>query len=140
MKIHFIGIGGIGVSALAKYYLEKGHTISGSDLVKTEITDWFEQRNVKLFIGEHKPENVVDDISMVIYSPAIPENNLELEKAKTIGLKIMTYPQALGELTKKYFTIAVTGTHGKSTTTSMIGLLLIKAGLDPTVIVGTKLK
>ncbi len=140
MKIHFIGIGGIGVSALAKYYFEKGHTISGSDLVRTEITDWFEQRNVKLFIGKHKPENVADDISIVIYSPAIPENNIELEKAKTIGLKIMTYPQALGELTKKYFTIAVTGTHGKSTTTSMIGLLLIKAGLDPTVIVGTKLK
>lgn len=140
MKIHFIGIGGIGMSALAKYYLEKGHEITGSDLTSSEITDWFKKKGVKLFIGKHKPENVADDISIVIYSPAIPENNLELEKAKIIGLNIMTYPQALGELTKKYFTIAITGTHGKSTTTAMIGLLLIKAGLDPTVIVGTKLK
>jgi len=140
MKIHFIGIGGIGMSALAKYYLEKGHKITGSDLVSSETTDWFKERNVKLFIGKHKSENVVDDLSMVIYSPAIPKDNPEFEKAKMIGLKIMTYPQALGELTKKYFTIAVTGTHGKSTTTAMIGLLLIKAGLDPTVIVGTKLK
>ncbi len=140
MKIHFIGIGGIGVSALAKYYFEKGHEIIGSDLVSSEITDWFKQRNVKLFIGKHKPENVASDVSMVIYSPAIPENNPELEKAKITGLKIMTYPQALGELTKKYFTIAVAGSHGKSTTTSMIGLLLAKAGLDPTVIVGTRIK
>ncbi len=128
------------MSALAKYYLEKGHEITGSDLTSSEITDWFKQRNTKLFIGKHKPENIADDVSIVIYSPAIPKNNLELEKAKITGLKIMTYPQALGELTKKYFTIAVTGTHGKSTTTAMIGLLLIKAGLDPTVIVGTKLK
>jgi len=140
MKIHFIGIGGIGMSALAKYYFEKGHKISGSDLTRSEITDWFKVRAVELFIGEHKPENVADDISMVIYSPAIPKNNLELEKAKIIGLNIMTYPQALGELTKKYFTIAVTGTHGKSTVTSMIGLLLTRAGLDPTVIVGTRIK
>jgi len=140
MKIHFIGIGGIGMSALAKYYFEKGHKISGSDLTRSEITDWFKVRGVELFIGEHKPENVADDISMVIYSPAIPKNNLELEKAKIIGLNIMTYPQALGELTKKYFTIAVTGTHGKSTVTSMIGLLLTRAGLDPTVIVGTRIK
>ena len=140
MKIHFIGIGGIGVSALAKYYLEKDHTISGSDLSSTEITDWFEKRKVNLFIGKHKPENIADNVNLVIYSPAVPESNPELEKAKRDGLKIMTYPQALGELAKKYFTIAVTGTHGKSTTTAMIGLLLIKAGLDPTVIVGTKIK
>ncbi|MCP6718021.1 MAG: UDP-N-acetylmuramate--L-alanine ligase [Patescibacteria group bacterium] len=140
MKIHFIGIGGIGVSALAKYYLEKGHNITGSDLGSTEITDWFEKRKVKIFIGKHKSENMADNINLVIYSPAVPESNPELEKAKRNGLKIMTYPQALGELSKKYFTIAITGTHGKSTTTAMIGLLLIEAGLDPTVIVGTKLK
>jgi len=76
----------------------------------------------------------------VVYSPAVPTDNPELKRAKKLGIECQSYPEALGELTKKYFTIAVSGTHGKSTTTAMIGLLLAKAGLDPTVIVGTKLK
>jgi len=140
MKIHFVGIGGIGVSALARYYLEKGHEISGSDLVSSEITACLKEKGVKLFIGKHKIENLAKDTDLLIYSPAVPENNPEIKKAKKLGIKCQTYPQALGELTKQHFTIAVSGTHGKSTTTSMIGLLLVKAGLDPTVIVGTKLK
>jgi len=145
MKIHFIGIGGIGVSALAKYYLEKGHKITGSDLAFSEITDWFKKQGVKLFMGKHSSENVANDVDLVIYSPAVSEDNLELRKAyqlqaKNQKVEILSYPQALARLTEKHFTIAVTGTHGKSTTTSMIGLLLIKAGLDPTVITGTKLK
>ncbi len=138
MKIHFIGIGGIGVSALAKYYLEKGHQVSGSDLVSSEITDALKKRGAKVYIG-HKILNLkLPDL--VIYSPAVPENNLELKEAKKLGIECLSYPQALGELTKKHFTIAISGTHGKSTTTAMIGLLLEKAGFDPTVIVGTKLK
>lgn len=145
MKIHFIGIGGIGVSALAKYYLEKGHKITGSDLAFSEITDWFKKQGVKLFMGKHSSENVADDVDLIIYSPAVSEDNLELREAyqlqaKSQKVEVLSYPQALGKLTEKHFTIAVTGTHGKSTTTSMIGLLLIKAGLDPTVITGTKLK
>ena len=140
MKIHFIGIGGIGVSALARYYLEKGHEISGSDLISSEITACLKEKGVKLSIGKHKIENLPKDIDLIVYSPAVPENNPEIKKAKKLGIKCQTYPQALGELTKQHFTIAVSGTHGKSTTTSMIGLLLVKAGFDPTVIVGTKLK
>jgi len=140
MKIHFVGIGGIGVSALARYYLEKGHEISGSDLVSSEITACLKEKGVKLFIGKHKIENLAKDTDLLIYSPAVPENNPEIKKAKKLGIKCQTYPQALGELTKQHFTIAVSGTHGKSTTTSMIGLLLVKAGFDPTIIVGTKLK
>ncbi|XOB42333.1 MAG: UDP-N-acetylmuramate--L-alanine ligase [Candidatus Nealsonbacteria bacterium] len=140
MNIHFIGIGGIGVSALAKYYLEKGHNITGSDLVRTEITDWFEKKGVKVLIGKNRAENVANNIDLVVYSPAVEEDNPEFKFAKDSGVKTQSYPQALGDLTKKHFTIAITGTHGKSTTTSMTGLLLMKAGLDPTVIVGTKLK
>jgi len=145
MKIHFIGIGGIGMSGLAKYYLEKGHEITGSDLAFSEITDWLKKQGIKLFMGKHSSGNVADDVDLIIYSPAVSEDNLELREAyqlqaKNQKVEILSYPQALGGLTKKHFTIAVTGTHGKSTTTSMIGLLLIKAGLDPTVIVGTKLK
>jgi UDP-N-acetylmuramate--alanine ligase len=145
LKIHFIGIGGIGVSALARYYLAKGHKVTGSDLVSSEITDALEKKGAKLLIGKHKAKNLPKDTDLVIYSPAIRPDNPELKSANQHPVllnqhRVLSYPQALGKLTKKYFTIAVSGTHGKSTTTAMIGLLLAKAGLDPTVIVGTKLK
>ena len=139
-KIYFIGIGGIGASALAKYYLKKGYQVSGSDLVPSEITKALEKIGAKIFIGHHKAKNLSKNTDLVIYSPAVPKNNQELKTAEKLGIKCLSYPEALGKLTEQYFTIAVSGTHGKSTTTSMIGLLLTKAGLDPTVIVGTKLK
>jgi UDP-N-acetylmuramate--alanine ligase len=139
MKIHFIGIGGIGVSALAKYYLEKGNEVSGSDVVSSSLTDDLIKRGAKVMIGPNIPENI-KDYDLVIHSPAVKDNNWEVIEAERKGIKILSYPQALGELTKEYFTIAVSGTHGKSTTTAMIALILIEAGLDPTVIVGTKLK
>jgi len=143
LKIHFIGIGGIGVSALAKYYLEKGHKVTGSDLNASEITNALEKKGVKIFIGSHKKylnlkfEQIPN---LVVYSPAAQASNPELKKAKRLKIKTQSYPEALGELTKQHFTIAICGTHGKSTTTAMLGLLLKKAGLDPTVIVGTKVK
>ena len=145
MKVHFIGIGGIGVSALAQYYLAKGHKVSGSDLICSEITDLLKEKGVKVFKGKHKAENVPKNTDLVIYSLAVPKTNPELEKSNQFKiqnskLEILSYPQALGKLTKKYFTIAVSGTHGKSTTTAMLALILIKANFDPTVIIGTKLK
>jgi len=140
MKIHFIGIGGIGVSALARYYLEKGHKVSGSDLISSEITDSLKRLGAKIFVGSHNPKHLKSGVDQVVYSPAVQKNNPELKEAKRRRIKTQSYPEALGELTKKYWTIAVSGTHGKSTTTAMIGLLLEKAGFDPTVIVGTKLK
>ncbi len=139
MKIHFIGIGGIGVSALAQYYLQEGHQISGSDLEFSEITDFLQKKGVKIIIGNNA-ENIQKDFDLVVYSPAVKPENPEFAAAKAFGIKLQSYPEALGELTKEYFTIAVSGAHGKSTTTAMIGLVLIKAGIDPTVIVGTKLK
>jgi UDP-N-acetylmuramate--alanine ligase len=140
MKIHFIGIGGIGVSALVKYYLEKGHRVTGSDLVSSEITKALKKRGAKISIGKHKTENLPPDSNLIIHSPAVQSNNPEFKKAKKLKIKLQSYPEALGELTKNHFTIAVTGTHGKSTTTAMLGLLLVKVGFDPTVIVGTKVK
>ena len=134
LKVHFVGIGGIGVSALAQYYLAHGHTVSGSDLVESEITQALKKQGVKLSGSD--PANW----DLVVYSPAVPQNNPELKKAEALGIQCLSYPQALGELTKKHLTIAIAGTHGKSTTCAMIGLILIKAGLDPTVIVGTKVK
>ncbi len=139
MIIHFIGIGGIGVSALAQYYFLKGHKVSGSDLAVSEITDFLKENGISIVIG-HRAENINEGTDLVIYSPAVPKDNPELLKAKSSKLKVKSYPEALGELTKKYYTIAIAGAHGKSTTTAMIGLVLKKADLDPTVIVGTKLK
>lgn len=145
MKIYFIGIGGIGVSALARYYLTKRNIVFGSDLVSSEITQALKKAGAKIKIGPHKKENVPKDVDLVIYSPAVPKINPELKQAYRIqhtnpNIQILSYPEALGELTKQHFTIAISGTHGKSTTTAMAALILIKAGLDPTVIIGTKLK
>lgn len=139
-KIHFIGIGGIGVSALAGYFLKKGYLVSGSDLVENEITKALEKLGAKIFIGKHKAKNLPKDVDLVIHTLAIDKKNVELRKAKKLKIKTLSYPQALGEITKKHFTIAICGSHGKSTTAAILGLLLIKGGLDPTVILGTTLK
>ncbi len=140
MKIHFVGIGGIGVSALAQYFLSKGNKVSGSDLASSETIKLLEKKGAKISIGKHKKKNLPKDTNLVIYSPAIEEKNPELKEAKENKIEIKSYPQALGDLTKKYYTIAVSGTHGKSTTSALLGLILAEAGLDPTVILGTKLK
>ena len=139
MKIHLIGIGGIGVSALAQYYLSKGHQVTGSDLVASEITDLLEGKGIKVTIGNFA-ENIQNDFDLVVHSPAVKPDNPEYKMAKDFGIKTVSYPEALGELTKEFYTIAIAGAHGKSTTTAMIGLMMTEAGLDPTVIVGTKLK
>jgi len=143
MKLHFIGIGGIGVSALARYFLEKGYQVSGSDLVSSEITETLKKLGVKILVGVHNKKCLTWNVKqpdLVIYSPAVQKNNPELKAAKKLKIKCLSYPQALGELTKNHFTIAVCGSHGKSTVAAMIGVLLKKAGFSPTVILGTKVK
>jgi len=150
MRIHFIGIGGIGVSALARHYLSQNHQVTGSDLEPSEITQALQKLGARVHIGKHKRANLWkrfdlknfprSNLDLVVYSPAITSDNPELKKARKQGVRCQSYPQALGELTKNHFTIAVCGTHGKGTTTAMISLILIKAGLDPSVIIGTKLK
>ncbi|MBI2454221.1 MAG: UDP-N-acetylmuramate--L-alanine ligase, partial [Parcubacteria group bacterium] len=137
-RIHFIGIGGIGVSSLAQYYLGQGWRVSGSDAARSEITDDLKRRGIRIFIGQK--ESNIKSPDIVVYSAAIKPENPEYAAVVSKGIKILSYAQAVGELTKKYFTIAVCGSHGKSTTTALIGLILIEAGLDPTIIVGTKLK
>src|SRR3989344_629868 len=122
MRVHFIGIGGIGVSALAQYYLAKGYTVTGSDFTSSEITDDLKKDGAKISIGKNIIPKAVD---LIIYSPAA-----KIAKTK---IPALSYPEALGQLTKEYFTIAVTGTHGKTTTTAMLALILIRAGFDPTV-------
>ena len=149
-RIHFIGIGGIGMSALAKFYLAQKANISGSDLELSEITEELEKMGVKIYTGPHKESNVPKNANLIIYNAAIKKDNPELVAAKNYKLppradsplaeKAKSYAEAIGELTKKYYTIAVSGAHGKSTTTAMIAKIITDAGLDPTVIIGTKVK
>jgi UDP-N-acetylmuramate--alanine ligase len=138
-SVYFIGIGGIGVSALAQYYLQNKWQVFGSDLVKSEITENLKKLGAKIFIGEN-PKNLKKSIEKVIISPAIKEQNQELKKARELKIPVQTYPEALGDLSRENFTIAISGAHGKSTTTAMTALILVEAGFDPTVVVGTKLK
>jgi len=140
MKIHFIGIGGIGVSALAQYYLSRGFAVSGSDLTEGAMIKILKEKGARVSIGPHKAVNVPRGADLVIFTNAAEKSNPELLAAKKLGIKTKSYPRALGELTKKMRTIAISGMHGKSTTTAMAALAAVSAGLDPTVIVGTKLK
>ncbi|MFA7142064.1 MAG: Mur ligase domain-containing protein [Candidatus Paceibacterota bacterium] len=137
MKIYFIGIGGIGVSALARYYLRKGHKIHGSDTSETDLIQSLKKEGMTININQN---GLKQDFDLVVYSPAIKENNKDYIDAKKRKLNLLSYPEALGKLSKEKFTIAISGTHGKSTTTAMLSLILIEAKLDPTVIIGTTLK
>ncbi|MDP3956750.1 MAG: UDP-N-acetylmuramate--L-alanine ligase [bacterium] len=138
-QIHFIGIGGIGMSALARYFFAKNWLVSGSDLQASQMTNKLKTEGIVVKIG-HKRVNIHQGIDLVVYNRAIPLDNPELLMAKALKLTVLTYAEAIGEITKKYKTIAITGSHGKSTTTALTGLILAHAGLDPTVFVGTELK
>lgn len=137
--VHFIGIGGIGMSGLARYFLAHGWRVSGSDAARGIMTQELIKEGVRVKIG-HKKGNIPPDAHLIIYNRAILENNPELRAALSKkGLVTIPYAKALGRITEDYQTIAITGSHGKSTTTALAGLALVRAGLDPTILVGTKL-
>ena len=138
-KVHFVGIGGIGMSALARWFRAQGYEVTGSDLSPSSTTRELSAEGISVKIGQHRGKNMPKDAGRVIYNNAIRENNPELLSAKRMKIAIASYPQSLGELTKLYKTIAISGAHGKSTTTAMVSLILKKARFDPTVIIGTKL-
>ncbi|MBU1017908.1 UDP-N-acetylmuramate--L-alanine ligase [Patescibacteria group bacterium] len=139
-KIHFIGIGGIGISALAYLSLAEGKRVTGSDVADSALLDDLRENGAMITIG-HDGDLVTDDTELVVYTEAIdPASNPEYQKAKELGIPLLSYFQALGQVSRAKKTIAIVGTHGKTTTTAMLGLALIEAGLDPTVIVGSKLK
>ncbi len=135
-NIHCVGIGGIGISAIAKFLLAHGKTVTGSDTFASEITRDLETRGVKVSIG-HALENLPVDVDLVVYTEAASEDNSERSEAKRRGIKQLGHFDFLGELSKEYRTICVTGTNGKSTTTAMTGLIFEAARLDPTVFVGS---
>lgn len=137
--IHCIGIGGIGLSAIARMFLLKGIKVTGSDMSPSRVTD--ELLALGADISFNQSTSVVpSSVDVVLYTIAIPDTNPELLDARARGLTIMTYPEALGFLSREHTTVAIAGTHGKTTTTAMTAEALIAAGLDPTVIVGSFLK
>ena len=137
-KIHCIGIGGIGLSGIAEILLSRGHEISGSDMRESDITEKLIGDGAKIFLG-HRGKNV-EGADLVIYTVAVGDDNPELARAKELGIPAITRAQALGALMDEYgSSIASSGTHGKTTTTAMISLILRAAGKDPTISVGGNL-
>ena len=135
--VHLIGIGGINVSAIAKLLKAGGFVVSGSDLAATDITRELEKEGIQVAIGQ-KAENITDDVGLVIYTDAAPEDNIERQTAAQKNIRSISAFQFWGEYSKDKKVVAISGTNGKSTTTAMLGLIMEQAGLDPTVVVGTK--
>jgi UDP-N-acetylmuramate--alanine ligase len=133
-RVHLIGIGGIGLSAIAKVLLEEGHRVSGSDLKLSSITDALAARGATIHQG-HRAENV-GDADLVVVSSAIPVDNPEAAAARQKGVPVVKRDWMLGRMMEGRFGIAVAGSHGKTTIAAMIALSLTEAGLDPTFIVG----
>lgn len=134
MKVHFLGLGGAGLSALAGWMVEHGHEVSGCDLAVNRRIKSLLAKGVQ-YEKDNSPEHITDDLDWLIH-PNIDQSHPEIQAAKEKGVKASTYFQALGEVTKDYFTIAISGAHGKTTTTSMINTLFEEAGRDINVIVG----
>lgn len=141
-KVHFMGIGGSGCSGVAAIAQAFSYHVDGCDLAEGSFTDYLSEKNIPVLKG-HDPSHL-KDVDLLVISPAITSldtDNLELQKAKERGMPVMTWQEFTGrELQKDKFVIAVAGTHGKSTTTALIGLMMDKAGLDPTVLVGAEVK
>ncbi len=136
-NVHFVGIGGIGMSGIAEILLSQGFNISGSDLTKSEVTERLESLGIKVFEG-HSPENL-KEADVVVFSSAVNLENPEVKAAVDRKIPVIKRAEMLAECMRMKYGIGIAGTHGKTTTTSMVGLVLTEAGIDPTIIVGGKL-
>ncbi|WP_010246310.1 UDP-N-acetylmuramate--L-alanine ligase [Acetivibrio cellulolyticus] len=136
--VHFIGIGGISMSGLAEILKNIGYTVSGSDMKASNMTEKLERDGIKIHIG-HSEENI-DNCDLVVYTAAVKENNSELVKARQLGITTIERAVLLGQIMKKYpFSLAISGTHGKTTTTSMVSMIMLESNLDPTIHIGGEL-
>ena len=136
IAVHFIGIGGISMSGLAEVLLEEGFTISGSDSKKSPLTTLLESKGATLYYGQ-RASNIKDSVDVVVYTAAIHPDNPEFACAREKGLPMLTRAELLGQIMRNYDTpIAISGTHGKTTTTSMVSHILLEGDCDPTISVG----
>lgn len=140
VHVYFIGIGGISMSGLAEILLSEGFRVSGSDMKKSSLTELLEKEGAVIHYGQSR-ENITNDIDLVVYTAAIHKDNPEYAAMEELGLPSLTRAQLLGQMMRNYKTpVAVSGTHGKTTTTSMITEILLEAKADPTISVGGILK
>lgn len=137
-KLHFIGIGGIGMSGIAEFLHNQGLQITGSDMKKTDLTRHLEDLGIQIREG-HDP-SLIKDADVVVKSSAVKDDNPEIQAARSMKIPVIRRAEMLAEIARMSFSIGISGTHGKTTTTSMTGLVLEAAGLDPTIIVGGKVK
>jgi len=138
MKIFCVGIGGIGLSGVAQIFRSEGNEVLGSDSSLSEITESLEQSGIKIY-GQHKEENIDESFDMLIYSEAVPIENPERVAAEKYKINQISYAEALGLISENKKTIAITGTHGKTTVTGMLTSILLQSQLDPTIIIGSKI-
>ncbi|MGB4223971.1 MAG: UDP-N-acetylmuramate--L-alanine ligase, partial [Syntrophorhabdus sp.] len=136
-KVHFVGIGGIGMSGIAEVLLNLGFKVTGSDLRTTETTERLQALGAKIFTG-HKEENI-GGADVVVVSSAVRPDNPEVQKAKELFVPVIQRAEMLAELMRIKYSIAVAGAHGKTTTTSLVSTILAHAGLDPTCVIGGRL-
>ncbi|MFC1500841.1 UDP-N-acetylmuramate--L-alanine ligase [Elusimicrobiota bacterium] len=136
--IHFIGIGGSGMSGIAEVLLNLGYKVSGSDVAKSDVTEHLKKLGAKVFIG-HRAKNVIGS-NVVVTSTAIKQNNTEVSMASKSRIPIIPRIEMLAELARLKYAVTIAGTHGKTTATSLVSLVLFEGGFDPTVIIGGKLK
>ena len=136
--IHFVGIGGIGMSGIAEVLLNLGFKVTGSDLRKSDITERLEELGARIFYG-HREENV-QDVDVVVVSSAVKPDNPEILRAREHFIPVIQRAEMLAELMRMKYSVAVAGAHGKTTTTSLVSAILGHAGLDPTCVIGGKLK
>ncbi len=138
-KAYFVGIGGVGMSALAQLLIHQGVTVSGSDHSTSPITELLAKQGVIIAL-KHKKENVSPNIDVLIYSDAVPTDNPERTRAKELGITQFSYFHMLGQISAGKRTVAIAGTHGKTTTTGMLTKILTDAGASPTAIIGSIVK
>ncbi len=135
-RVYMVGIGGIGMSALAQLFLHQGARVSGSDRSESPTTEMLKNRGIKVLIGQ-SASHVPEDAQVLIYSDAVPHEHEERVRGRELGMPELSYFEALGAVAKDKRVVAISGTHGKTTTTAMLAKILIDAGCDPTVIVGS---
>ncbi len=133
--VHLVGVGGIGVSSLAQALLHAGHTVSGSDASDGERLRRLRLLGARVHVG-HAAENLPDEADVLVVSAAIDRANPEVARALARGVRVVKYAEALGELMAARHGVAVAGTHGKTTTTGLVTTMLVRAGLDPTMVLG----
>lgn len=136
-RVHFVGIGGVGMAGIAEVLLRQGYRVSGSDVGENTLTQWLKMMGAEVFRGHAALH--IDGVDVVVRSSAIAEDNVELQAARKAHIPIVARAEMLGELMRFRYGIAIAGTHGKTTTTSLITSILAEAGLDPTFVIGGRL-